>query len=278
MLPLSTVVRLGDKTGTDVIQRFNLFRCAEISGAPAAGYSSGQALAAMERVAGEVLPDGYGFAWTGTAFQERQASGGQGLVFGLAIAFVFLLLAAQYNNWAIPLGVILGLPVAVAGGLAYVGWRGFANDTYVQIGIVTVLGCVAKTAILIVEFAKQKLDAGEDLDTATVEASRLRFRPILMTCSAFILGTVPLAKATGAGSAARQGMGTVIIGGMLAASVISVFVVPMLFAVIERAIARFGGGHEGTPAAGAAGAAGGHGGPPGSPGGGHGAGHGGGHA
>jgi HAE1 family hydrophobic/amphiphilic exporter-1/multidrug efflux pump len=237
MAPLGTLVSLGEKSGADVIQRFNLFRTAEITGAAAPGYSSGQAIRAMEETAAS-LPRGYGFAWTGTAFQEKQAAGGQGLVFALALAFVFLFLAAQYESWAIPLGVILGIPIGIFGALGAVWTRGFANDVYVQIGVVVLIGLAAKNAILIVEFAKARREAGDEIVAAATEAARLRFRPIVMTALAFILGVVPLVGATGAGAAARQAMGTAVFGGMLIATLLGVVVVPVLYVVIERLVER----------------------------------------
>jgi HAE1 family hydrophobic/amphiphilic exporter-1/multidrug efflux pump len=240
MVPLSTVLRTGRKTGAGIIQRFNFYRTAEISGAAARGVSSGQALDAMERLARERLPRGFGFEWTGLALQERASLGTQALIFGLALVFVFLVLAALYESWAIPAGILLGLPVGIFGAFLGTLLRGLNNSVYVQIGLVMLLGLTAKNAILIVEFARMKrekdhLPAAE----AALAGARLRFRPILMTSLAFILGVVPLVVARGAGSAARHSLGTAVFSGMLAATVLGVQFVPVLYAVIERTLDRF---------------------------------------
>jgi hydrophobe/amphiphile efflux-1 (HAE1) family protein len=250
MIPLSTVLRTGRKTGPGIIQRFNLYRTAEISGGPAPGISSGQALNAMERLAKEKLPEGFGFEWTGLAFQERAASGTQGLVFGLALVFVFLVLAALHESWAIPFGVLLGLPVGVFGAFLGTLLRGLDNGMYVQIGLIMLLGLAAKNAILIVEFARMKRQTEKlSIRDAALTAARLRFRPILMTSFAFILGVVPLVIASGAGSAARHSLGTAVFSGMLAATVLGVQFVPVLYVTVERTLARFQGVSEPAPLA-----------------------------
>jgi hydrophobe/amphiphile efflux-1 (HAE1) family protein len=241
MVPLGTLVTIREKAGADVLQRFNLFRTAEITGAAAPGFSSGEAIRAMEETARAVLPRGYGFAWTGTAYQEKQSSGGQSLVFGLALAFVFLFLAALYESWTIPFGVILAIPLGILGAFAATWLRGTSNDVYVQIGIVVLIGLAAKNAILIVEFAKARRDAGADVADAATEAARLRLRPIVMTALAFILGVVPLVRATGAGAAARQSMGTAVFGGMLVATALGVVLIPVLYVAIERLVDRVRG-------------------------------------
>jgi hydrophobe/amphiphile efflux-1 (HAE1) family protein len=239
MVPISTLTRIESIAGPDMLQRYNLFRAAEISGAPAPGRSSGQALAAMEAVAAEALPGGFGYEWTGTAFQEKQASGAQALIFALALVLVFLLLAAQYESWSIPFGVMLGMPLAVLGAFVAVALRGLINDVYVQIGLVMLIGLAAKNAILIVEFAKERRDReGMGIVEAALEGSRLRFRPILMTAFAFILGVVPLLVASGAGSNSRHSLGTAVFGGMLAATSLGVVFIPVLYVVIERITER----------------------------------------
>ena len=242
MIPLGTVLRTGEKTGAGMLQRFNLYRTAEISGGAAPGFSSGQALDAMERLAREKLPAGFGFEWTGLAFQEKAAGGTQGLIFGLALVFVFLVLAALYESWAIPFGVLLGLPVGIFGAFLGTYLRGLDNGVYVQIGLVMLLGLAAKNAILIVEFARMKRDREKlSIGDAALEGARLRFRPILMTSFAFILGVVPLMIASGAGSAARHSLGTAVFSGMLAATVLGLQFVPVLYVAVERMVDRLRG-------------------------------------
>ncbi len=242
MDPMSTLSTVEMVTGPDILQRFNMFRTAEISGANAAGYSSGDALKAMEEVSAAELPQGYGFQWSGVAFQEKLAGGSQGLIFGMALIFVFLVLAAQYESWAVPFSVLFGLPIGVFGAFLLVAWRGFINDVYVQIGIVTLMGLAAKNAILIVEFAKEKYErAGMGLAEAAMEGAKLRFRPIMMTAFAFILGVIPLVKAHGAGANARASIGTAVFGGMLMASIIGILFVPMLYVVVQRVSEKISG-------------------------------------
>ena len=244
MVPLSAVATLGRATGPDVIQRYNMFRTAEIGGFNALNASTGQAIAALERVAKASLPPGYEYAWTGTAYQEKIAGGSQRLILGMGVGFVFLFLAAQYESWTIPFGVLLGLPLGIFGAYAALLMRLLVqrvltvNDVYAQIGIVMLMGLAAKNAILIVEFARVKHEQeGIAAREAAVEAARLRFRPIVMTSLAFILGVVPLVTATGAGSAARRTMGTAVLGGMLSATLLGVFVVPVLYTAIEWLVA-----------------------------------------
>ena len=235
-------MRIGRKTGAGMLQHYNLYRTAEVSGAAAPGVSSGQALDVMEQLAREKLPQGFGFEWTGLSYQERAAGGTQVLAFGLALVFVFLVLAALYESWSIPFGVLLGLPLGVFGAFLGTFLRGLVNDVYVQIGLVMLVGLAAKNAILIVEFARMKRRAEKiSVVDAALAGARLRFRPILMTSFAFILGVVPLMIAAGAGSAARHSLGTAVFSGMLAATLLGVLIVPVLYVVVERLVGRLRG-------------------------------------
>ncbi|MBK9168440.1 MAG: efflux RND transporter permease subunit [Bryobacterales bacterium] len=239
MVPISAFARIERKIGPDVIQRYNMFRSAEINSSPAPGFSTGQTISAMETAAAKSLPPGYSYEWTGTAFQEKQAGSSQVLILGMGLGFVFLFLAAQYESWAIPFGVMLGLPLGIFGALAGIGLRGLVNDVYAQIGIVMLMGLAAKNAILIVEFARNKHDQeGMPVREAAIAGAKLRFRPILMTSFAFILGVIPLVIASGAGSASRQTMGTAVFGGMTVATCLGVFIIPVLYCFIELMISR----------------------------------------
>jgi HAE1 family hydrophobic/amphiphilic exporter-1 len=234
MLPLSTVVTSRRVFGPEYTQRFNLFRAVQVTGQPAPGYSSGQAMAALEQVAQEVLPPEMGYDWADLSFQERRAAGRSGIVFGISLGFVFLILAALYESWSLPFSVLLSVPVAVVGAFLGLWSRGFALDVYGQIGLVMLIGLAAKNAILIVEFAKDAFERGEPLVDAALQGARLRLRPILMTSFAFILGCVPLWIAQGAGAAGRRILGTTVISGMLAATGIAIFLIPVLFVVVQR--------------------------------------------
>jgi HAE1 family hydrophobic/amphiphilic exporter-1/multidrug efflux pump len=232
---MSTVSKINMTTGPDILQRYNMFRTAEINGANAPGISTGQALTVMEDVAAKELPQGYGFEWTSIAYQEKEAGGTQGPIFGMAMLFVFLVLAAQYESWAVPFSVLLGLPICVFGAFIGVSLVGLENNVYVQIGIVALMGLAAKNAILIVEFAKEYHEKkGMSLVAAALEGARLRFRPIMMTALAFILGVVPLVIASGAGAAARISIGIAVFAGMLFASTVGLFFIPMLYVLIQR--------------------------------------------
>jgi len=229
MVPLSALVTVKYITGPDNVPRFNVFPAARVNGSAAPGYSSGQAMAAMEALAKEALPEGMSYAWAGQAYQEKQVGAASALAFVFGIVMVFLILAAQYEKWALPIAVIIAVPFAVAGALLAVLLRGLVNDVYFQIGLVTLIALAAKNAILIVEFAVMKREEGLPVIDAALEAARLRFRPIVMTSLAFILGCVPLAISTGAGAFSRHSIGTGVIGGMLGATCIAIFFVPLFY-------------------------------------------------
>jgi hydrophobe/amphiphile efflux-1 (HAE1) family protein len=239
MVPLGTVFSVQPTTGPDVVYRYNRFRAIQILGGPAPGVSSGRAVDVMEKVASEALPSGYGYEWTGTTYQEKLSQGHEGIIFGFASVLVFLCLAALYESWSIPLAVLLSLPLGLFGALLAVYLRNFPYDIYTQIGIVTLIGLAAKNAILIVEFAKDSHDQeGMSARDAALHAAKLRLRPILMTSFAFILGVVPLFVATGAGGASRRSLGTAVFGGMLAATLLAIFFVPVQYYFIENIIER----------------------------------------
>jgi HAE1 family hydrophobic/amphiphilic exporter-1 len=232
MIPLSTLVSVKDSAGTEITTRFNLLRSVELTGAPAAGYTSGQALAALEQVFKEQMPAEMSFAYSQLSYQEKIAPPPLPTLI-LAIVCVFLLLAAMYESWRLPWAVLLGSPLVALGALFGVWIFGFDNNVYVQIGLVMLIGLAAKNAILIVEFAKAKHDEGLSLEEAALTSARLRFRPILMTAFAFILGVVPLMKASGAGAGAQNVMGTGVFFGMLVATGLGVFIIPGNYTFIE---------------------------------------------
>ncbi|MEH2440846.1 efflux RND transporter permease subunit [Nostoc sp.] len=239
MIPLSNLVKVTQTVGAQTINNYNLFRSIEINGSAAPGSSSGDAIKAMEKVAKEVLPAGYGYEWSGTALEEIDSGGLAPLIFGLGIIFVFLVLAAQYENYVDPFIILLSVPLAIFGALIAQSMRGFANDVYCQIGLVMLIGLASKNAILIVEFANQLREQGLSITKAVIEASQERLRPILMTAFSTLLGIFPLAVATGAGAGSRQSLGTAVFGGMLIATFLSLFVVPILYIVIKTTTERF---------------------------------------
>jgi len=226
--------------GPDYTTRFNLYRAAQVLGAAAPGYSSGQAMAALDEVARETLPAGMGYDWADLSYQENKASGKAGAIFGLSLLVVFLILAALYESWSLPFSVLLSVPVAIFGAFAGLYFRRFDLDIYAQIGLVMLIGLAAKNAILIVEFARDEIHKGRDVVDAALEGARLRLRPILMTSFAFILGCVPLAIASGSGASGRQILGTVVVTGMIAATALAIFIIPMLFVLFERIAMKFG--------------------------------------
>jgi HAE1 family hydrophobic/amphiphilic exporter-1/multidrug efflux pump len=234
MVPLDTVVTTTYTNGPDPVTHFNGFNTALVLGSAAPGYSSGQSLDALQRAAQEVLiPQGFDIDWSGISYQERKAGSQSIVAFGFGLLMVFLVLAAQYESWSVPFAVILAVPFGVLGALSAVWLSGMANDIYFQIGLVTLIGLAAKNAILIVEFANQRYQHGLSLMDAAMEAARLRFRPILMTSLAFILGVVPLVIAGGAGAASRHSIGTGVFGGMIVATFLAVFFVPLFFVLVR---------------------------------------------
>jgi HAE1 family hydrophobic/amphiphilic exporter-1 len=240
MVSLGTLARVTDTTGPQYTNRFNLYRSAEVSGTPAPGYSSAQALQALEEVAAQTLPSTIGYQWSNMSFQEKSAEGKSAQVFGMALLFVFLILAAQYESWKLPFSVLLGTPWAVMGAMLGL-WlarlmlgESYVNNVFAQIGLVMLIGLNAKNAILIVEFAKMKMEEGQDAFSAAIDGAKLRFRPILMTSFAFILGVVPLLTAYGAGAEARKVMGMAVFAGMITATTIGVILIPSFFVLIER--------------------------------------------
>jgi len=237
MLPLSSVVTTRAIAGPEATNRFNLFRSSQITGSPAAGYTSGQAIAALEQVAKESLPSTMGYDWADMSYQERR-SGSVGPVFALSLLIVFLILAAQYESWSLPFSVLLAVPTAIFGAFFGLALRSFEMNVYSSIGLVMLIGLAAKNAILIVEFAKVEHENGADVVEAALKGARLRLRPILMTSFAFILGCVPLYIAAGAGSLSRQQLGTVVVWGMLIATLLGIFLTPVLFTVVERLVQR----------------------------------------
>ncbi len=234
MIPLSALVKIEHITGPEIIPHYNIYPAAMINGNPAPGHSTSEAIAALEEVADEVLPEGMSYEWTGIVYQQVEASSLAPLIFGLALVFVFLFLAAQYESWTAPFMVMLAVPLAIFGGLAAQLFRGNSNDIYCQIGMVMLIGLASKNAILIVEFARRRHEEGLSIVEAAVEAARIRLRPILMTAFAFILGVVPLVIASGAGAKTRQSLGTTVFGGMLFSTLLSLILVPVLFVCIQR--------------------------------------------
>jgi HAE1 family hydrophobic/amphiphilic exporter-1 len=234
MTPLASLVTIKRVSGPEYTNRFNLYRSIQINGSPATGFSSGQAMAAMEQVCKEILPADFGYAWSDMSYQEKKAEGGQAMVFAMSFVFVFLILVALYESWSLPFSVLLSVPVAVLGAYGGLLLRKFDNNVFAQIGLIMLIGLTAKNAILIVEFAVLEHSKGKPIVDAALEGARLRLRPILMTSFAFILGCVPLWTAKGAGAIGRRVLGSSVITGMSAATVLGIFLVPVLFVVVER--------------------------------------------
>jgi HAE1 family hydrophobic/amphiphilic exporter-1 len=239
MVPLSTLVTIRPFSGPDYTNRFNLYRSVEVTGSPAKGYTSAQAMAALERVAGEELPADMNFAWNAMSYQENKASGSLGMILTFSLVFVFLILAAQYESWSLPFSILLGTPFAIFGALFFL-WAArlfspsFENNIFAQVSFVMLIGMAAKNAILIVEFANEEFKKGLSLFNSAVNAAKSRFRPILMTAFSFILGVFPLVVASGSGAEARKVMGMALLGGMTLATFLGVFMYPLLFILIGK--------------------------------------------
>ncbi|MGE9294515.1 MAG: efflux RND transporter permease subunit, partial [Puniceicoccales bacterium] len=240
MTPLAGLIDVSEVLGPQTITRYNLYPSVKVMGNNADGYSSGQAMGVIENMAAQKLPASMGYEWTDMSYQQQVASGSTAVIFALAIVLVYLVLAAQYESWTLPLSVCLSVPTALLGAVAALMIRGYDNNLYTQIGIVLLIGLSTKSAILIVEFAKEQRDSGMSPFDAALSAARLRFRAVLMTAFSFILGVLPLLVATGAGAESRKAIGTSVFGGMLVATAVSVVVVPMLYYVIQVLSEKFG--------------------------------------
>jgi HAE1 family hydrophobic/amphiphilic exporter-1 len=247
MVPLESLVTVKPVTTAQNIQHYNLFRSATINGQGAPGTSTGEALEAMEAVARQGLPAGFTFEWTGLSLEQKQASGKVLLIFGLGLVFVFLVLAAQYESFALPFVIMLAVPVALLGALGLQNLRGLANDVFCQVGLVMLVGLSSKNAVLIVEFAEQLRHQGKSVVEAAIEAADTRLRPILMTSFAFLLGVVPLVLASGAGAASCKSLGTAVFGGMLLSTFVNLIFIPVLYTLVETARSRLLERHEHGP-------------------------------
>ncbi|MGZ3461766.1 MAG: efflux RND transporter permease subunit, partial [Archangium sp.] len=244
MVPLESLVKVERVTTAQNIQHYNLFRSAELNGQQAPGSSTGQALDTMESVARQNLPAGYTFEWTGLSLEQKEAAGKVLLIFALGIVFVFLVLATQYESFALPFVIMLAVPVAMLGALGLQNLRGLVNDVFCQVGLVMLVGLASKNAVLIVEFAEQRRHQGKSVVDAAIQAADTRLRPIMMTSFAFLLGVVPLVLATGAGAASRKSLGTAVFGGMLLSTFVNLIFIPVLYTLVETARTRLLKRHE----------------------------------
>jgi HAE1 family hydrophobic/amphiphilic exporter-1 len=258
MISLDNLVTIQQASAPQVISHYDLFRSAEIDGSAAPGYSTGQGLAEMERLAKKNMMQGMGYSWTGLSLEEIEAAGKAVLIFGLGILVVYLTLSAQYESFALPFIILLAVPMAVLGALGAVFLRGMPDDVYCQIGLVMLIGLSAKNSILIVEFAEQIRERGKSITEAAIEAAELRLRPILMTSFAFILGVLPLCFATGAGALGRRSVGTTVVGGMFLSTILNLVFIPVLYVILRAMLERFTpkrhGGKQTPPPAAEAGA------------------------
>jgi HAE1 family hydrophobic/amphiphilic exporter-1 len=247
-VPLSALTTVRRTTGPEFTTRFNEYEAAQITIIPAPGFTSAQVMKVVEQVFAETMPKGMGMDYSGMSFQEQQAQKGipPTVIFAISILLCFLILAAQYESWSLPFGVLLSTPVAVFGAYFALTLRHLENNVYAQIGLVMLIGLSAKNAILIVEFAKEEYEKGETIFEAAMKAAKIRFRPILMTAFAFILGCMPLWFATGSGGVSRQILGTVVIGGMLAATSLAIFLIPVTYSLAERVSNKLGQDHDGS--------------------------------
>jgi HAE1 family hydrophobic/amphiphilic exporter-1 len=239
-VPLSAFIEVQHRTGPEFLMHYNAYPCAQVNGRAAPGYSSGQATRAIEEVFAQSMPPEMGYDYLGMSFQEKKAAEGvsMGLIFSLSLVCVFLILAAQYESWSLPFSVLLGTPTAILGAFLALNARGFQNNVYAQIGLIMLIGLAAKNAILIVAFAQDEYERGKSISEAALTAARIRLRPILMTSLAFILGCLPLWLASGSGGISRRTLGTVVIGGMLGATLVDTMIVPVTFYLVERLVAR----------------------------------------
>jgi len=241
MLPLRTVLSVEDIVGPQIVTHYNLYPSTTVSGASQPGYSSGQAISKMEELSQQTLPESIRYEWSGTSYQEIRAGHQAPKIFLIAAVFAFLFLCAQYESWTIPFAIVFAVPIALFGAVLFTWARGYDNNVYTQIGIVLLIGLASKTAILLVEFAKKHHEEGASVHDAALEASRLRFRPILMTALSFVFGTIPLVIATGAGANARHDLGTAVFGGMLVATIIGILMIPVFYVVVQKVTERVSG-------------------------------------
>jgi multidrug efflux pump subunit AcrB len=244
MVPLAGLINVKLRTGPNLVSRFNGYPSVQLTGSPTAGYSTGDAMRILREVAAAELPAGYSYDWSGQSYQEIKAGNQAPMVMLFGLVVVFLVLAAQYEAWALPIAVLLAVPLGIFGAFAAVMIRGLENDLFFQIGLLTLIGLAAKNAILIIEFCVVLRKQGKTVTEAAIEAAKLRFRPILMTSLAFILGVVPLVISKGAGSAGRHSIGTGVLGGMIAATVLAVFFVPLFFVIVQGFSEKVGGKPE----------------------------------